>query len=302
MVRSSKSLAPTLSDPSIQAALENSNSQLASALETLITCLIKVAPLARHLQLDGALTRLTRLSDEVAGIETSLIQGTLTPIPEQRVEDCCHLLNISVHDGTESAKKLDSIINSMAKMDSTVLNQPELAGQSADHLASAMTGLVHATRGIIADQNSLIINGSNSNNNTSAAESTRRAVIQDIRQAVQLSYELVRAVKDTRIACDAKQPANAATVQSHSQQLTTQLIETLTRCLRGLPGHREISEATHLIEQKRSQLIQYSQPNQISLTARFVEPNEYQRKQTDLTQAAVEFNQVSFIIDVYLFL
>lgn len=190
----------------------------------------------------------------------------------------------------------------MAKMDSTVLNQPELAGQSADHLASAMTGLVHATRGIIADQNSLIINGSNSNNNTSAAESTRRAVIQDIRQAVQLSYELVRAVKDTRIACDAKQPANAATVQSHSQQLTTQLIETLTRCLRGLPGHREISEATHLIEQKRSQLIQYSQPNQISLTARFVEPNEYQRKQTDLTQAAVEFNQVSFIIDVYLFL
>ncbi|CAH8451419.1 unnamed protein product [Schistosoma bovis] len=293
MVRSSKSLAPTLSDPSIQAALENSNSQLASALETLITCLIKVAPLARHLQLDGALTRLTRLSDEVAGIETSLIQGTLTPIPEQRVEDCCHLLNISVHDGTESAKKLDSIINSMAKMDSTVLNQPELAGQSADHLASAMTGLVHATRGIIADQNSLIINGSNSNNNTSAAESTRRAVIQDIRQAVQLSYELVRAVKDTRIACDAKQPANAATVQSHSQQLTTQLIETLTRCLRGLPGHREISEATHLIEQKRSQLIQYSQPNQISLTARFVEPNEYQRKQTDLTQAAVEFNQAT---------
>lgn len=87
MVRSSKSLAPTLSDPSIQAALENSNSQLASALETLITCLIKVAPLARHLQLDGALTRLTRLSDEVAGIETSLIQGTLTPIPEQRVSN-----------------------------------------------------------------------------------------------------------------------------------------------------------------------------------------------------------------------
>ncbi|XP_018648608.1 putative talin 2 [Schistosoma mansoni] len=262
MVRSSKSLAPTLSDPSIQAALENSNSQLASALETLITCLIKVAPFARHLQLDGALTRLTRLSDEVAEIETSLMQGTLTPIPEQKVEDCCHLVNISVHDGTESAKKLDSIINSMAKMDSAVLNQLGIS--------------------------------SNSNNNTSAAESPRRAGIQNIRQAVQLSYELVRAVKDTRIACDAKHPANAATVQSHSQQLTTQLIETLTRCLRGLPGHREISEATYLIEQKRSQLIQYSQPNQINLTARFVEPNEYQRKQTDLTQAAVEFNQHSY--------
>ncbi|CAH8450100.1 unnamed protein product [Schistosoma turkestanicum] len=294
MVRSSKSLAPTLSDPSIQAALENSNSQLASALETLINCLIKVAPLARHLQLDGALTRLARLSDEVAAMETSLIQGTLAPIPEQKVEDCCHILNISVHDGIESAKKIDYIINSMAKMDVTVLDQPELAGQSADHLASAMTELVHATRGIITDQNNLLMNGNiNNNGNTSAMESTRRAVIQDIRQAVQLSYELVRALKDTRIACDAKQPANAATVQSHSQQLTTQLIETLTRCLRGLPGHREITEAIHLIEQKRSQLIQYTQPNQMNLKPRFVESNEYQRKQTDLTQAAVEFNQAT---------
>ncbi|KAK4473924.1 hypothetical protein MN116_003248 [Schistosoma mekongi] len=293
MVRSSKSLAPTLSDPSIQAALENSNSQLASALETLIACLIKAAPLARHLQLDGALTRLARLSDEVAAMETSLIQGTLAPIPEQKVEDCCHLLNVSVREGTESAKNLDSIVNAMAKMDSTVLNQLELAGQSADHLASSMTGLVHATRGIIADQNSLSIIGGSSSSNTTAAESTRRAIIRDTRQAVQLAYELVRAAKDTRIACDAKQPANAATVQSHSQQLTAQLVETLTRCLRSLPGHREISEATHLIEQRRLQLIQYSQPNQTSLPARFVQPDEYQRKQTDLTQAAVEFNQAT---------
>ncbi|VDQ12371.1 unnamed protein product, partial [Trichobilharzia regenti] len=254
MVRSSKSIAPTLSDPAIQAALENSNSQLAIALETLVTCLLRAAPLARHLQLDGALAKLTRLSEEVTAVESSLAQGILAPIPEQKVEDCCHLLNTSVHDGSESAKKLNSIIHAMANMDSTALNQPELAGHTVS--GSPMVS-------------------------SSVADSTRRRIVQDTRQAIQLSYELVRAAKDARIACDSKQPTNAATVHSHSQQLTSQLIETLTRCL----------SATHLIEQKRSQLIQFSQPNQTKLTARFVEPDEYQRKQADLTQAAVEFNQ-----------
>lgn len=85
LVLSSGSIAPTVSDPTVQAALDNSTAQMASAVETLRACLGRLAPLSRHLQVDGALARLARLSVEAAAIETGLKEGTLVPLPDEKV-------------------------------------------------------------------------------------------------------------------------------------------------------------------------------------------------------------------------
>ncbi|TPP61971.1 Talin [Fasciola gigantica] len=292
LIRSSRSIAPTVSDPTVQAALDNSTAQLVSAVETLRACLGRLAPLSRHLQIDGALARLARLSVEAAAIETSLQQGTLVPLPDEKVEDCFHLLSMSVQDGSASTRELQSIIEGLAHQDPDIVNRPDICGMPATSLASAMAGLVQATRGVVAHEGFDSLDSELSPSMGPAVESARRAVTQDTRQSVQLAYELVKAASDARIASDTHQTATLATVLSHSEQLSAQLLDALSRCLRGLPGHREISEATHLIERRRNDLINLSQ-SAPTRKVRLVEPSEYERAQSDLTRAAVEFNQAT---------
>ncbi|KAA0200427.1 Talin [Fasciolopsis buskii] len=292
LVLSSGSIAPTVSDPTVQAALDNSTAQMASAVETLRACLGRLAPLSRHLQVDGALARLARLSVEAAAIETGLKEGTLVPLPDEKVEDCFHLLSMSVQDGSASTRELQSIIEGLTHQDPAVINRPDICGMPATLLAASMAGLVQATRGVVAHEGFDSLDSELSSSMGPAVESARRAVTQDTRQSVQLAYELVKAASDARIASDTHQTASLATVLSHSEQLSAQLLDALSRCLRGLPGHREISEATHLIERRRNDLISLSQ-SAPTRTVRLVELSEYERAQSDLTKAAVEFNQAT---------
>ncbi|CAL8103548.1 unnamed protein product [Calicophoron daubneyi] len=291
LVRSSKSIAPTVSDPTIQAALDNSTAQLSASVETLRACLNRLTPLSRQLQLEGALARLSRLATEAAAIENSLKQGTLAPLPDEKVEDFFHLLSMSVHDATGSTKDIQSMIDALAHLDPDVINRPESCGPPATALASAIAGLVQSTRGVVAHESGEDhMDSTVSSTIGPAVESARLAVTHDTRQAVQLAYELVKAAMDARVAYESNQIPTMATVQSHSEQLTAQLLATLERCLCGLPGHREISEATHLIEKRRSELLQLSES---CPPANVVEPASYEQTQSDLTRAAVEFNQAT---------
>ncbi|KAF5405196.1 FERM central domain protein [Paragonimus heterotremus] len=296
LVRSSRSIAPTVTDPTTQAALDDSTAQLSSAVDVLRTCLARLSPLSRHLQVEGALARLARLAVEVAAIETSLKQGTLAPLPDEKVDDCFNLLSTSVQDASSSARELQSIIHGLAEQQPDVVNRSDVCGLPAVMLASAIAGLVQATRGVVArpEENgaAVIQRDAPGSSLGPAIESARLAVTQDTRQAVQLAYELVKAASDARVACDNNQRATLSTVLSHSEQLTSQLLDTLARCLRGLPGHREISEASHLIEQRREDLIQLSR-SAPTRTVRWVEPVVYEQTQSDLTRAAVEFNQAT---------
>lgn len=208
-----------------------------------------------------------------------------------QVEDCFHLLSMSVQDGSASTRELQSIIEGLTHQDPAVINRPDICGMPATLLAASMAGLVQATRGVVAHEGFDSLDSELSSSMGPAVESARRAVTQDTRQSVQLAYELVKAASDARIASDTHQTASLATVLSHSEQLSAQLLDALSRCLRGLPGHREISEATHLIERRRNDLISLSQ-SAPTRTVRLVELSEYERAQSDLTKAAVEFNQV----------
>ncbi|KAA3678723.1 talin [Paragonimus westermani] len=296
LVRSSRSIAPTVTDPTTQAALDDSTAQLSSAVDVLRTCLARLSPLSRHLQVEGALARLARLATEAATIESSLKQGTLAPLPDEKVDDCFNLLSTSVQDASSSARELQSIIHGLVDQQPDVVNRSDICGLPAVMLASAIAGLVQATRGVVArpEENgaAVIQRDVRGSSLGPAIESARLSVTQDTRQAVQLAYELVKAASDARVACDDNQKATLSTVLSHSEQLTNQLLDTLARCLRGLPGHREISEASHLIEQRREDLIQLSR-SAPTRTVRWVEPVVYEQTQSDLTRAAVEFNQAT---------
>ncbi|CAH8439283.1 unnamed protein product [Dicrocoelium dendriticum] len=293
LVRSSRSIAPTVTDPTTQAALENTTARLSSDVEVLRLCLARLAPLLRHLQFEGALARLSNLSSKATVIETSLRRGTLVPLPDEKVEDCFNLLNTSVHDATVSANELQSMISGLVRMDSDMGGSFDACGMSAVSLASAMAGLVQATRGIVAHEGTT---RTTTDDRTTAfipvVESTRLAVTQDTREAVQLAYELVKAASDSRSACDSDPSLSLPTVLSHSEQLHAQLLDALSRCLRGLPGHREIGEATHLIGERRERLVQLSH-SAPTRTVQWVEPEMYEQTQSDLTRGAVEFNQAT---------
>ncbi|TGZ65701.1 hypothetical protein CRM22_005745 [Opisthorchis felineus] len=292
LVRSSRSVAPTVSDPTTQAALDNSTSQLSGAIEVLRTCLARLTPLTRQMQVDGALARLARLAVEAAAIETGLKQGNLAPLPDEKIDDCFNLLGTSVQDANVSTHELHSIIETMAQQQRDMMNRSDVCGVPASMLATAIAGLVHATRGIVAHDGYDAVDTGRSGAVGPSSESTRLGVTQDTRQAVQLAYELVKAARDARFAYDDGQMEALATVVSHSEQLTVQLLDTLGRCLRGLPGHREINEATNLIEKRREDLVQLSHEAP-TRRVRWVEPSVYERAQSELTRAAVEFNQAT---------
>ncbi|KAF6779314.1 hypothetical protein AHF37_01398, partial [Paragonimus kellicotti] len=221
---------------------------------------------------------------------------TRAAVEFNQVDDCFNLLNTSVQDASSSTRELQSIIHGLVEQQPDVVNRSDVCGLPAVMLASAIAGLVQATRGVVArpeENGAAVIQRDTPGSSLGPAiESARLGVTQDTRQAVQLAYELVKAASDARIACDNNQKAALSTVLSHSEQLTSQLLDTLARCLRGLPGHREISEASHLIEQRREDLIQLSR-SAPTRTVRWVEPVVYEQTQSDLTRAAVEFNQAT---------
>lgn len=79
-------MAPTVDESSLQNALDNSASQMIIAVETLKACLARAAPIARQLQMDGALARLLRLVKESEEMEASAKAGTLAVLPDDKVD------------------------------------------------------------------------------------------------------------------------------------------------------------------------------------------------------------------------
>lgn len=71
LLRSSKSMSPTVNDPSQQSALEASVQQLTTALHELKQCLSKSEQICRHLDQDGAIERVRRLRVETEDMERS---------------------------------------------------------------------------------------------------------------------------------------------------------------------------------------------------------------------------------------
>ncbi len=77
-------MAPTVSDASLQSALDASIGQMVVAVETLRACLARASPIARQLQMDGALARLLRCVREAEQIQAASREGHLTALPDDK--------------------------------------------------------------------------------------------------------------------------------------------------------------------------------------------------------------------------
>lgn len=79
-------MVPTIGDSAVQSALDNSTSQMVVAVETLKACLARASPIARQLQMDGALASLLRTVREAEELESLAKGGTLTALPDDKVD------------------------------------------------------------------------------------------------------------------------------------------------------------------------------------------------------------------------
>lgn len=82
-------MVPTINDAALQNALDSSTSQMVVAVETLKACLARASPIARQLQMDGALASLLKTVREAEELEKIAKAGTLTALPDDRVSFKC---------------------------------------------------------------------------------------------------------------------------------------------------------------------------------------------------------------------
>ncbi|VEL27735.1 unnamed protein product [Protopolystoma xenopodis] len=163
----------------------------------------------------------------------------------------------------------------------------------------------------------LVFEVPNSSPPSFAAEETRRSFVRDTRSAIQLAYQLVREARDVRsqvsatastgspVAVNAgpRSPGLEVTA-SRCQQMADELQASLMRCLHGLPGQRELTEAVHLVERRRADLEHFLLSERATNAAgqsgpgvaQPVTTDEFSGMQERFTSAAVEFNQVKLFI------
>ncbi|CDS39815.1 talin [Echinococcus multilocularis] len=289
LARSCRSMVPTIGDPAVQSALDNSTSQMVVAVETLKACLARVSPIARQLQMDGALASLLRTVREAEELEDLAKAGTLTALPDDKVEDRYRILKVSIRDARNATNEVTSAVDSLeqdyAAPQSPNCDQGEdWLGSSANRLAGAMSDLSRSIRSCLVSEDRPI--------DSSGAFAARTAA--------QLAYQLV---------CEARKlEALQPTVSSPDQQadvlesnrnvaINCKLIGDNLNCalleclLKALPGQKELSEASDLVGRRRKDLVRFA--DNPTVFEYPIEETRVERTQTEFAGAAVEFNQAT---------
>lgn len=195
------------------------------------------------------------------------------------------MLSESVRDGTDAANQVvsgvDVLMNAYSNPPpyNSATQEEDWLGQSANQLASAMSCLVQSTRCIAANSQS------------------DSDLLQKARLACQLAYQLVcesRKLEPLHVNGRSDDQTdlleNNAKVSKTSRFYFENFSSALSDCLQGLPGQKELSEASRLIERHRKELVRFAEnPTVIEYN-----PNEQfgDATQAEFTGAAVEFNQV----------
>ncbi|KAM3178827.1 hypothetical protein ACTXT7_001784 [Hymenolepis weldensis] len=289
LARSCRQMVPTISDAALQNALDGSTSQMVVAVETLKACLARASPIARQLQMDGALATLLRTVREAEELEKLAKEGTLTALPDDRMEDRYQTLKVGVRDAqnatSEVVSAVDALAQDYASPQSPNRDQGEdWLGSSANRLASGVSDLVRSTRSCLAAEERPI--------DVSLATG--------VHSSAQLAYQLV---------CEARklesvQPANLTpdqqsevlegnrTVNTNCKLIGDNLNRSLSECLlKALPGQKELSEASDLVQRRRKELVRFSE--EPSIFEYPIEETRVERTQSEFTGAAVEFNQAT---------
>uniref|UniRef100_A0A5K3F121 FERM domain-containing protein n=1 Tax=Mesocestoides corti TaxID=53468 RepID=A0A5K3F121_MESCO len=294
LARSCRSMAPTVSDPSLQNALDNSTSQMVVAVETLKACLARASPIARQLQMDGALARLLRIVREAEEMEALAKSGTLMSLPDDRVEDRFQMLRLSVRDGQDACGEVKSAVESLTTVYAAPQSpnrdqEEEWLGASANRLATALSDLLRATRCcLVADPGRF---SSETPADVNAAVAARIAA--------QVAYQLVCESRKLDVVSPVASPDRQSevlqsnrTVAGNCSVLGNDLHQALNDCLlKALPGQKELTEASDLVKRRRKELVRFAEnPTVIEYP---VEESRYERTQSEFTGAAVEFNQAT---------
>ncbi|VDN98923.1 unnamed protein product [Rodentolepis nana] len=289
LARSCRQIVPTISDAALQNALDGSSSQMVVAVETLKACLARASPIARQLQMDGALASLLRTVREAEELEKLAKAGTLTALPDDRVEDRYQTLKVGVRDAQNATSEVISAVDTLAQdyasPQSPNRDQSEdWLGSSANRLAYGVSDLVRSTRSCLAAEERPV--------DASLASS--------VRSAAQLAYQLV---------CEARklepvQPANLTpdqqfdvlesnrNVNANCKLVGENLNRTLSECLlKALPGQKELSEASDLVQRRRKELVRFSE--EPSVFEYPIEESRVEKIQSEFTGAAVDLNQAT---------
>ncbi|KAL5104483.1 Talin-1 [Taenia crassiceps] len=289
LARSCRSMVPTIGDSAIQSALDNSTSQMVVAVETLKACLARASPIARQLQMDGALASLLRTVREAEELESLAKAGTLTALPDDKVEDRYRILKVSIRDAQNATNEVTSAVDSLeqdyATPQSPNCDQDEdWLGSSANRLAGAMSDLLRSTRSCLVTEDRPIDSGGAS---TACA-------------AAQLAYQLVcEARKLEALQPTVSSPDQQADILESNRNVTVNckligdnLNRALYECLlKALPGQKELSEASDLVDRRRKELVRFA--DNPTVFEYPIEETRVERTQSEFTGAAVEFNQAT---------
>ncbi|VDK38281.1 unnamed protein product [Taenia asiatica] len=289
LARSCRSMVPTIGDPAVQSTLDNSTSQMVVAVETLKACLARASPIARQLQMDGALASLLRTVREAEELEDLAKAGTLTALPDDKVEDRHRILKVSIRDAQNATNEVTSAVDSLeqdyATPQSPNCDQGEdWLGSSANRLAGAMSDLLRSTRSCLVTEDRPIDSGGAS---TACA-------------AAQLAYQLVcEARKLEALQPSVSSPDQQADVLESNRNVAVNckligenLNRALFECLlKALPGQKELSEASDLVDRRRKELVRFA--DNPTVFEYPIEETRVERTQSEFTGAAVEFNQAT---------
>ncbi|VDM32021.1 unnamed protein product [Hydatigera taeniaeformis] len=289
LARSCRSMVPTIGDSAVQSALDNSTSQMVVAVETLKACLARASPIARQLQMDGALASLLRTVREAEELEGLAKAGTLTALPDDKVEDRYRILKVSIRDAQNATNEVTSAVDSLeqdyATPQSPNCDQAEdWLGSSSNRLAGAMSDLLRSTRICLVTEARPVDSGE-----ASAA-----------RSAAQLAYQLVcEARKLEPLQPTVSSPDQQADVLESNRNVAVNckligdnLNRALFECLlKALPGQKELSEASDLVNRRRKDLVRFA--DNPTVFEYPIEETRIERTQSEFTGAAVEFNQAT---------
>lgn len=290
LLRSSKSMSPTVSDAALQSALEGSVQQLTTALHELKQCLSKSEQICRHLDQDGAIERVRRLRLEAEEMERSardvsvdswpavhsngcsplsfLSQGHLRPLPGADVEE----------SGQQLAQAVRTVNASSSQLCKASLSLENSAGRVSRDMASGLTELVGATRCLAARLDD--------------EPAAQAAMAHDCGAALGSAHELLLESKRqiaTRAALTSPQEEAERLRDAQAlQAMAKALADALEICLAQLPGQREAAEGLKVVQSRLGEL----DVDRVVYAPQAEAGKTYGQLQSEFSSAAVALNQV----------
>lgn len=198
-------------------------------------------------------------------------------------------MKTSVRDAQNASSEVVSAVDSLAQ-DYATPQSPnrdqgeEWLGSSANRLASAMSGLIRSTRSCLTADDQPI--------DVSMATSAHASA--------QLAYQLVCEARKLEplqsITSTPDQQAEVLesnrNVGANSKLIGENLNHLLSECLlKAIPGQKELSEASELVERRRKDLVRFSEDPTVYEYS--IEETRIEKSQSEFTGAAVEFNRAT---------